>query len=249
VRMCEMLTHDRVAGHFALKFRRHGQGPSKSYFFYEFKARLSRSQCIHGDQGFLMSRNFFQHIGPYDETFTLMEDTRLAEKIFRDGQWVLLPAEIGTSARRFESEGLFPRQVLNAFIMNFAFIDFMPFFQESPTIYRLQDKTSRLQLLPYFQLIHYLVGRMPWQDRLALWYRTGIYVRSHAWQIALLLDVRKAFRRNEELTFHNATPILDGFDSIFDTLSDNPVGYFITSVLVVLWFYSFYGVLLIRRQP
>jgi len=112
--------HTRVAGHFALRFARSSDEPSFAYAYYQAKARLDRPECTHGDQGFLLHRDFFAAVGPFDETLPLLEDTRLAERIRREGEWLLLPAEIATSARRFESEGLYPRQALNAVIMNFA---------------------------------------------------------------------------------------------------------------------------------
>lgn len=83
----------------------------------------------------------------------LLEDTRVAEKIRQAGAWILLPAEIRTSARRFEIEGLYERQLLSALLMNVAAIGWEAFFGAAPGIYRRQDRTQRLQLLPFLAKI------------------------------------------------------------------------------------------------
>ena len=93
----------RVAGHFALKFRRNEAAPSAGYYFYEWKARLGRPETIHGDQGFLLSRDLLRQLGPFREDLPAMEDTDFAERLRDHGQWRLLPAEIRTSARRPET--------------------------------------------------------------------------------------------------------------------------------------------------
>jgi glycosyltransferase involved in cell wall biosynthesis len=71
--------HDRVAGHFRLKFTRSDDSSDFGYYFWECKARLDRHECTHGDQGFLMRRSFFSTVGPFDTDVPIAEDTRLAE--------------------------------------------------------------------------------------------------------------------------------------------------------------------------
>jgi len=227
---------DRVAGHFALRFHRRDESPSLAYRYYEFKARLDRPGCTHGDQGFLLRRGFFRDVGPFDESLPLLEDTRLAEKIRSEGRWQLLPAEIRTSARRFETEGLYERQLLNALIMNFADIGWEAFFRAVPGIYRRQDGAGRLRLHPFLSEIRGLLRSLPWRERCRLWYGTGRFVRANAWQLALALDVRRHFRRGvpfEEMT----TSVLDIFDRWFDRLTDHPPGRLAASALVRCWFF------------
>jgi hypothetical protein len=71
-------------------------------------------------------------LGGFDETLELLEDNRFAEAVRKEGGWLLLPAEIVTSARRFETEGLAERQTLNALLMNFAAIGWDAFFRLAP---------------------------------------------------------------------------------------------------------------------
>ncbi len=234
-----------MAGHFALRFCDQGEGSPFGFYFYETKARLDRPECIHGDQGFLLPRRFFLEVGPFDETLSILEDNRLAERIRLQGRWLLLPAEIETSARRFLVEGLAERQVLNALIMNFAAIGWQDFFREASTIYRTQDQAGRLDLLPYLELIRHLLGGLPWQRKLELWQQTGRYVRSHGWQLALAWDARRSYQRKIP-PGEGPMPTLAFFDRWYDRLTDNPVGRFAATLLVWGWFQALRLVLRLR---
>jgi rSAM/selenodomain-associated transferase 2 len=225
-----------VAGRFALRFdvppERYGFG----YYYYECKARLGRPEGIHGDQGFLLPRPFFAALGGFDERLALLEDNRFAEAVCREGEWLLLPAEIVTSARRFDAEGLAERQTLNALIMNFAAIGWDDFFRTASALYRRQDLACRLQLLPFFRAIRELLVQLPWRQRFALWYRTGDYVCPNAWQLAFALDVRRNFRRGLAAG-EGGTPLLDWFDRWYPPLTDHPPGRLAAAGLVWLWFH------------
>ncbi len=239
--------HVMVAGHFALRFRDQGNDYRRGYYYYESKARLDRRECTHGDQGFLMTRELFGKVGPFDEDFPLLEDTQLAEKIRCRGTWVLLPAEIFTSARRFEAEGLIERQVLNALIMNFDAIGWETFFRGMPGVYRSQDRTRRLQLLPFFDKIRELLKQSPLRQRVRLWYQTGCYVRPNAWQLAYAWDVRRNFRAHLA-PGTGPTPTLTAFDRWYDRLTDHPPGRLTASALVWIWFYLTWWWLKARGQ-
>lgn len=228
--------YERAAGHYALRFALPVESYGFGYYFYECKARLDRQECTHGDQGFMLRRSFFAEIGPFDESFPLLEDTRLADAVRRGGGWLLLPAEIVTSARRFEVEGLAERQTLNALIMNFAAIGWDDFFRAVSTLYRRQDLACRLRLLPFFRAIRKLLLQLPWRQRFALWYRTGVYVRPNAWQLAFALDAHRNFRRGLPAG-GGRTPLLDWFDRWYGPLTDHPPGRLAAAGLVWLWFH------------
>lgn len=227
--------NDRLAGRFALHFRRKESAPSPGYYHFECKARLNRPECIHGDQGFLLRRSFFAATGPFDETLPMLAETRLAETVREKGEWLLLPAGIHTSARRFETEGLRERQTLNAIIMNFAAAGWEPFFRELPLIYRNQESAGQLDLGPVLRRTGELMAALPLRDRLRLWCATGRYVRDNGWQLALLLDTRRAFRRGFPAGEGN-TPFLSLYDRFLDRLTDHPPGYLAVAFLTWLWF-------------
>ncbi len=142
-----------VAGHFALTFRRRDNRSHAAYYYYEWKARLGFEETIHGDQGFLFHRDLIGEIGFFDESLTVMEDTDFADRLRTVAQWHLLPQEISTSARRFEVEGLWQRQLLGALIMCFRVIGWTAFFEAAPQVYRQQSKTGALRLPAFFELI------------------------------------------------------------------------------------------------
>jgi rSAM/selenodomain-associated transferase 2 len=232
------LGSDKVAGHFSLRFLRSDTRSSLAYHFYEGKTSLNRSGCINGDQGFLMRRRFFEEIGGFDESLGFLEDERLAKRIFEQGQWILIPAEIITSARRFETEGLFERQVLNALIMNFSYIGWDVFFREVVGIYNAQKESGRLKLLPFFNKIVQLLHKESFKRRIFLWYQTGTYVNENAWQLAYALDVRRNFHAGQVLTRNNK-PFLKLFDSYGRCLVNHFFGRFVTMCLTWFWFHGY----------
>src|SRR6185369_3163394 len=120
--------------------------PPLPYRFYGAKARLDRPGCTHGDQGFLIGADLFARVGPFDPTLPLMEDTFLAERIRKEGRWLLLPARIKTSPRRFLGEGLLPRQTLNAILMDLAAIGHLGLIQSLKESYRSQHAAQKLKL-------------------------------------------------------------------------------------------------------
>ncbi|MFZ3209287.1 MAG: glycosyl transferase, partial [Geobacteraceae bacterium] len=227
--------HERLAGRFRLRFDRTDPAPSFGYYFYECKARLNRAECIHGDQGFLLRKSFFASVGPFPEALPMLAETRFAEIARENGEWLLLPADIYTSARRFEVEGLRTRQTLNAIIMNFAALDWQPFFQAIPLLYPRHDHSRQLQLTSILRGIAALIRELPLGERLSIWYRTGGYVRANAWQLAFALDAWRGFRRGIPVSA-GRTPLLNFYDRWLDCLTDHPPGRLVAAGIVWLWF-------------
>jgi len=221
---------DRVAGHFRLEFHFPGEIPFP-YRYYGAKATLDRPGCTHGDQGFLMSADLFAELGPFDSTLPLMEDTFLAERIRQAGRWLLLPAVLRTSPRRFLSEGLLPRQTLNAIISNLAVIGRWDLLEQLTGCYRSQHAASRLELAPFFRTIESWIASLDPAERRRFWYATGSFVRSNAWQIPFWLDL--ATGRVEPGRAGRFLRLHDRFGA---RLLDNRLGNWAGVVLVWLWF-------------
>ncbi|HBG05127.1 MAG: glycosyl transferase [Geobacteraceae bacterium GWC2_58_44] len=219
----------RVAGHFALEFHFETE-PPLPYRFYGAKARLDRPGCTHGDQGFLIGADFFAEIGPFDTTLPLMEDTFLAERIRQSGTWLLLPSRIKTSPRRFLGEGLLPRQTLNAILMDLAAIGHLGLLQSLRESYRSQHAARRLRLGPFLVPLREGIAALPRAERRRLWYQTGAYVRSNAWQIPFFLDLY--FGKGEA----GGGIFLALHDRFLARLIDNRVGNWVTAGLVWAWF-------------
>ena len=230
-----LASSDSSAGRFTLRFNSPGSEDNFGLFYYETKASLGRPGCTHGDQGMLLTKEFFFRVGPFRQDLPVMEDTSLAEKIRTTGQWLLLPGEIVTSARRFQIEGTKARQTLNALMMNFLAIGWLEFFAKAPGIYRQQDRTQPLQLLPFFRLIRELFDEMPLSERWGIYLATGGYVRGQAWQIGLALDCRKTYRKGIE-SDHQSGYWLNWFERWFDPLTNHCIGRTLTALFVRAWF-------------
>jgi rSAM/selenodomain-associated transferase 2 len=181
------------AGHFCLKFNRSINTPSLAYNFIESKARLDREGCSHGDQGILISAGHFSQTDGFDESCHILAETRFADRLRRKGEWMLLPAEIVTSARRFEQEGMKERQTLNAIIMALAAAGRDDILATLPDLYRNNDQGSRLDVGGLFTRITSLTAAFPENEQSEFWQNIGIYTSKNAWQLALFLDELKRF--------------------------------------------------------
>ncbi|WP_303720504.1 TIGR04283 family arsenosugar biosynthesis glycosyltransferase [Malonomonas rubra] len=224
-----------LAGHFALRFRRCDEQPAFGYYYYAWKARLGRPETIHGDQGFVLQRNLFEQLNGFNETMRVMEDTDFAERVREIGQWRLLPMEISTSARRFEIEGLWQRQLLGALIMCFRDIGWEQFFAESRDIYRQQAETEQLQLRPFFRLIRNLFSCMGYRAAWRIWWQSGSYVRRHGWQLTFALDARLAFNRGV-VVGQGSTLLTRIFEPLYELFTDNPLGRLAATLMLRFWF-------------
>lgn len=227
--------HPRPAGRFALRFDPPGGVRHCGYLLCEVKARLGLPGTIHGDQGFLLSKRFFTELGGFREDLPVLEDTLLAEAVRVRGQWRLLPATLITSPRRFLSEGYRERQTLNALLVNFALTGWYEPLQRFPACYAHQEHTRPLQLAPFYGLIDELLGELPLVARLRIWYRTGRFVRGHAWQLVLMRTARSAFASGMAAEAVPLTPVIR-FRAWFEPLTDHPPGHLLAALLTWLWF-------------
>ncbi len=186
---------EALAARFGLQFHRKSSLPSLAYFFYEAKARLNRSDCIRGDQGFLLTRTTFDQLGGFYTSLPFLEDIRLAEAVARNGRWMLIPVEIITSARRFEQEGLYERQVVNAIIANAVGVGWTEFFSTLPGLYLASSESGKLNLAPFLDGIRALLADKPDYWLRNFWHDTGCHISANAWQPFFWLDVRRTFRQ------------------------------------------------------
>lgn len=181
------------AGHFVLSFRGHQLNRRFGYSYLESKARLDRKGCSHGDQGILMPGKLFRSCGGFDENCQLLAETRLADRLRSNGQWLLLPAEITTSARRFEKEGLKERQILNAVIMILGAVGREDLL-DLPGLYSPRSTDAKLHLQPFFRMIAQRLSALEENERAVFWERVGEYICENAWQIPFGAEVMLACR-------------------------------------------------------
>lgn len=224
-----------VAARFRLRFRRQESRPSLAYYFYEAKARLNRADCIRGDQGFLLPRSLFDILGGFDSALPFLEDVYLASAVAEKAAWCLLPAEISTSARRFEREGLYERQVVNAIITNAIAAEWQEFFSALPDLYHCNSVSGRLRLFPLLEGIRTLLDAKPAAWRRAFWRATGRHVAGNIWQLFFWLDVRASFKSGADpdaVIPHN----LHRFQRYLQHHTNGRLARIITALAVRIWF-------------
>ncbi len=227
--------HERFAGHFALRFDGQGTDHSFGFYFLESKAQLDRPGCIHGDQGYLIRRNFFDQVGPFQESLGFLEDNRLAQAVRQQGRWLLLPPVVLTSSRRFHQEGFRQRQLLNALIMGLEAVGRDDLLTLFPDIYRQQSRTRQLDSRPFFQHLATCLAAQSRPERRRFWYRIGRYLVANAWQLAFCCDVRRAFRRGLEPGTGPA-PVLKFYDRYVFWVLNHRLGHSAAALLARIWF-------------
>lgn len=228
----EVSADQRVAGHFPLKFVRTSARHSMAYRYAEEKSTLNRVNTTNGDQGFLLSRAFFNELGGFDEGLPFLEDQRLAEKIRAQGRWITLPGCLHTSARRFEREGFHRRYILMSMMMGFYSIGVTEFFTRGGDLYRVQSETGRLLLSPVFSLIWKLMAEWGVGGSIRNFYRLGRYIRSHSWQLFFFFDLR--FRSSPGPG--GRYPFLNFHDRFIAHCTDYKFFDAVTGVLTFIWF-------------
>ena len=175
------------AGHFAIRFGNETGSFSRAYKRLECKARLNRKGCSHGDQGILIPAELFRKYGGFDESCQILAETRLADRLRENGQWLLLPVELTSSPRRFEVEGLKERQILNAVIMALGAVgreDMIDF----SAAYAASNSSSKLQLAPAFRNIEERIKSLEEIERADFWEKIGRYICENAWQVPFRAD-------------------------------------------------------------
>jgi len=178
----------RTAGHFGLRFTDR-QSDAFLYRYMEAKTTTNRPYTINGDQGLLISREWFREIGGFDKSLPFLEDQRLARTIRDNGDWVLLPGRLNTSARRFESEGPYRRYLLMGLIMIMHAAGEEGFLRKTPELYRVQRDTEKLLITPYLRGLKQYFKKLPVGQRVRVWSLIGDFVVGQMWQIGFVFDV------------------------------------------------------------
>lgn len=176
-----------VAARFSLSFTPDLPVPYRWRVFHTVKARQNRRGCIHGDQGFLMSRIFFARIGPFDETLPFLEDDRLSDRIFACGRWILLSIEIMTSPRRFVVEGFLRRDFLNMLILALHQTGYEHWLCGLATTYKATPVGKGSLFTPVLGYIKEQLKALPYREQLRFWVAISRCVGNNLWQIRLLM--------------------------------------------------------------
>lgn len=179
-----------LAGHFPLKFSRTRGNNKNAFRFIEEKTASNRPQTINGDQGLLISKDYFFDLGGFNESMPIMEDQKIAKKIVDTGRWIVLPGTLITSGRRFENEGFHRRYILMSLMMGLYWTDTHEFFVRAKKVYPEQFETRKLKLTPFFKAIWLMLFKdLGLRRSIIQWYKVGKYVRENSWQMFFYVDI------------------------------------------------------------
>lgn len=198
----------RVAGHFALRFPAVECQGCFRYRYLERKTTTNRKYTIHGDQGLLIHRRFFEELGGFDESLPFLEDQAMARAIDKQGSWHLLPGQLQTSTRRFESEG-FGNSYLKMAVMMGAFTAecdrFFEVYDElyESTVYEARDARTVLTAVVE------TTRQMGPEECLLRWGKVAQFIVENAWQLPFAVDVAL------EPVLGDDAPLLRLFDQLF----------------------------------
>ncbi|MBT8204238.1 MAG: TIGR04283 family arsenosugar biosynthesis glycosyltransferase [Eudoraea sp.] len=112
----------RDAGCFRMKF----DSPSWFLRFFSWFSRFNYWLCRGGDQSLFISRERFKALGGFNESYTIYEDLELINRLYRQGNFTVLPQHVLTSARKYEKIGKYRLQY------HFAIIHLKNYFGAPP---------------------------------------------------------------------------------------------------------------------
>ncbi len=95
-----------LAGCFKMKFDCNHWWLKLAGWLTQFKWRA----CRGGDQSQFITKGLFNELGCFNEQFTVYEDNDLINKLYARKQFVVIPEWITTSARRYETNGVWKLQ-------------------------------------------------------------------------------------------------------------------------------------------
>ncbi len=95
-----------LAGCFKMKFDSNHWWLKLASWFTQYRWRA----CRGGDQSQFITKNLFKSLGGFDERFTVYEDNDLINKLYVLNQFVVIQQWITTSARRYETNGVWKLQ-------------------------------------------------------------------------------------------------------------------------------------------
>lgn len=89
-----------------------------SYRYLEFYVglRCKFLKLPFGDQALFIKRRLFEELGGYRDDFPLMEDMEIVQRLNKQAGFVILPAPVFTSPRRYEHDGFFKRGLGNIYL-------------------------------------------------------------------------------------------------------------------------------------
>jgi len=102
----EAIREGATSGCFKMKFDSNHWWLQLAGWFTQFNWKVSRG----GDQSLFVEKNIFEHLKGYNEDFIIYEDNELIYRLYKQGMFKVIQRSLTTSARRFESNGIWSLQ-------------------------------------------------------------------------------------------------------------------------------------------
>lgn len=103
----EQINKNNLAGCFKMKFNTNHPWLKLASWFTQF----SLKSCRGGDQSQFITKSLFYEIGRYNEDFTIYEDNDLIFKLYERKQFVVIQEWLTTSARCYNTHGIWKLQL------------------------------------------------------------------------------------------------------------------------------------------
>ncbi len=97
----KQLKNKKDAGCFRMRFDNPNPVLKVSQWFTRFNMRI----CRGGDQSLFITKTFFDKLGGYDEQYRVYEDNEFIGRVYRAGNFLVVPEYIMTSSRRYKKNG------------------------------------------------------------------------------------------------------------------------------------------------
>lgn len=94
------------AGCFRMKFDYHHPVLAVSQWF----TRINHLSCRGGDQSLFVTKALFNEINGFNEEFIIYEDNEIISRLYNKKQFVVIPENLITSARRYRENGVWRLQ-------------------------------------------------------------------------------------------------------------------------------------------
>lgn len=70
-----------------------------------------------GDQSLFISKKIFQRLGGYNTAFSILEDVEIVNRIKKNSDFIIIPEQVVSSARRYIEYGILKTEFMNILIM------------------------------------------------------------------------------------------------------------------------------------
>lgn len=102
----EQIAKDNRAGCFRMQFNSSHWWLRLAGWFTRFNWKI----CRGGDQSQFISRELFESIGGFDESYRIFEDNMLIAALYERGEFTVIQKTLTTSCRRYEKTGIWRLQ-------------------------------------------------------------------------------------------------------------------------------------------